>query len=219
MAIVDTWDASLPPDSENPTQGASRIREFKRAVDERLENMGAFWPDATDAASGRLTCGVQGTTGVIDLVYEADGDVAFSLHDDTAAANASAVVVGDGVGGSRPYEAQVDAVSAGALTLARALNIVSRDITGGSPYTVQADDFILYGETSAAFTVNLPAASDGTRMLIVIFPVANGVTFTPDGSDTVNGTTPSPRAGVTSGLYILVSDGVSDWHYIEIQSA
>jgi hypothetical protein len=110
-APTDNWDEANPPDSQNPKEGDDRIRETRRQMRERLVNGGHRWesgaPDL-DPDAGKHMCGVQGTTGVLDLAYEQDGDIAIVVRDGTDAGGDAEVVLGTGVGGARPYELIVD---------------------------------------------------------------------------------------------------------------
>ncbi len=170
MAISDTWDATLPPDSENPTLGANRIRELKRAIFERMDQLGADWPDGTDAASGQLTCGVQGTTGVLELAYEADGDVLLQLNDDTAAADASTLIVGTGIGGARDYTVEAEVLSAARATLSEHLilpGIVSK-VFSDSPYQMLTESIVLANGTSGDLIIDLPLAGGAEGRVVII---------------------------------------------------
>ena len=89
-APTDSWDETLPADARNPALGDDDIRDFKRQVRERMVNGGHTWEvggPSLDVDAGQHTCGVQGTTGVMDLAHEADGDVLIQCRDDTASAD------------------------------------------------------------------------------------------------------------------------------------
>ncbi len=190
MAIVDTWDALIPPDSENPQLGSQRIRELKRALFERLDQLGANWPDGTDADSGKIMCGVQGVVGVLELVYEEDGDVLMTLNDDTAAAEASRVKLGTGRGGARDYAFETETLEAARLNLTEYIissNVLKTD--ADSPYTV-VDEMLLTCSTSGGdLTVNLPEAATNQGRILIIkkATLANDVTLTPFGGESIEG--------------------------------
>lgn len=105
------WDETDPANSQDPTFGAQRIRETRQMLRERAINGGIKWETSspsTDANAGKLTCGVQGTTGILNLAHEADGDVAVVVRDGTDAGGDAEVQLGTGVGGARPYQLLVD---------------------------------------------------------------------------------------------------------------
>lgn len=105
-APTDSWDETNPPDSQDPKFGAARIRETERQIRERMVNGGHAWEvigPSLDSDAGKHKCGTQGTTGVLELAFEEDGDLLIEARDDTAASNASRVQIGDGIDGSQPY--------------------------------------------------------------------------------------------------------------------
>lgn len=169
-AIIETWDATLPPDSENPTLGANRIRELKRAIAERAINGGESYPTGAVASSGRFKCGVQGVTGVVDLVYEADDDVAVSVHDDTAATKANTVLLGTGRGGARDYTLEVENVNSArhdVSEFATLSGIVAKTFAN-SPYNVGTESIIIFNCAGGASFVDLPSAAAAAGRLLFI---------------------------------------------------
>jgi hypothetical protein len=50
--INDSWDTTTPAGGDAVSSGDDKIRELKRAVEERMKNLGLKWPSGTDAASG-----------------------------------------------------------------------------------------------------------------------------------------------------------------------
>lgn len=50
--INDSWDTTTPAGGDAVSSGDDKIRELKRAIEERMKNLGLKWPAGTDAASG-----------------------------------------------------------------------------------------------------------------------------------------------------------------------
>lgn len=53
MAYVEVWDETKPAGSRDANLGDDDIREFKRAIRERLAGGGMYWPSTDDADAGR----------------------------------------------------------------------------------------------------------------------------------------------------------------------
>lgn len=128
-APTDQWDETKPADSRQAKLGDDDIREFKRQIRERMNWAGQVWEDgssgaaAIDTDAAKLKCGVQGTTGTLVAALEEDGDDMLVFRDDTAAANASEVDIGDGTAGARPYTLNVDEINANTVTGDRIHNV------------------------------------------------------------------------------------------------
>lgn len=127
--ITKAWDTTAPAGSSFIKDGDNTIRDDKLAVKERLNNLGARWENDTNAKNGRIQCGQQGTTGECILAEEEDGDSLITLRDGTDVGGNAEVEVGDGVGGSRPYDLKVDNVACATLAASGA-------ITGDRTHTV-----------------------------------------------------------------------------------
>src|SRR3990167_2892295 len=52
MAYVETWDETKPAGSRDANLGDDDIREFKRALRERLAGGGMYFPSTDDADAG-----------------------------------------------------------------------------------------------------------------------------------------------------------------------
>ena len=53
MAYVETWDETKPAGSRDANLGDDDIREFKRAIRERLSDSGMYFPSTDDADAGK----------------------------------------------------------------------------------------------------------------------------------------------------------------------
>lgn len=232
MAIIEAWEPTLPPDSENPTQGANRMREFKRAVEERALQAGMNYPvGAADPDAGKIMAGVQGITGELALAYEADGDVMIQVNDDTAAALAARMIVGTGRGGARSYAFESEALEAATLGLSETITLsIASKVFGDSPYSVGSESILLADVTAGGMTVNLPAAVAGNVGRLLFIRVrgtsANAVIVSADGSDqiryvrrtggetTVGGITMQngpPTGSNPDGQVLLIASEVGVW--------
>lgn len=84
MALSITWDASFeaaPPDNETKRLGASRIRDHKVAIRERMQQAGINWKDSlTD--DGKLAVGVSSLTPSALRVWKSNfSDMALDITD------------------------------------------------------------------------------------------------------------------------------------------
>lgn len=84
-----------------------------------------------------------------------------------------------------------------------------------SPYTLtRTQSALLCDTTNGAITVNLPAASDLVQMRFVIRKIAgpptNVITITPNGADTINGSS-TLTINFTGSAASIFSDGASGW--------
>lgn len=136
------------------------------------------------------------TLGVVDgwtLEQESDDDLTISYYDATGTANSTPVL----------------RINNQFETNAGVFHQVSIIPQAASPYTVAATDHKMFMDTTGgAITVNLPAASAGTRELYIINHTgANNVTVTPAGADTLTG-----GGTLTPGQYgIYQSSGTTIW--------
>ncbi len=209
MAITQAWDATDPADGNNPTQGALEIRDLKAALFERFEQgLGMKWPDATEADSGRLTCGIQGTTGVIDLVYEEDGDLLLTLHDDTAGADASRMILGTGRGGARDYTFETEYVEAARVDISEYLKLtgIESKAFADSPYDVGTEGMLIYSTTGGNSVINLPAATEVGRVLMIHHyggGVSRNITVNADGTDDITYRSSFHGASSTTALIVM----------------
>jgi len=92
----------------------------------------------------------------------------------------------------------------------------SAQAPGAYPYTVSAADAqrVLLVDTSAARTINLPAAT--TAVLFCIKDTAglaatNVISLVPNGTDTIDGVNATREFNENGAWYFVVSDGVSAW--------
>lgn len=108
MAIVEAWASLLPTDSDALSDGDNKIRDYKRALRERMVNGGILWEPnggaTTDQDAGKLTCGVQGTTGILSLFENAAGVIICTVRDGTDAGGIKQLEIGDTIGGSEQYD-------------------------------------------------------------------------------------------------------------------
>lgn len=91
------------------------------------------------------------------------------------------------------------------------LTIVSKSNTD-SPYTAAAGQFVEI--TSGPFTLNLPAATTAGDVIDVFIKdaLANAVTISPDGSDTINYSSADLRVSGNARVnYTFVSSGSNNW--------
>ncbi len=176
MALVDPWDHTSPDGADNPKQGDDEMRTIKRATTERHNQGGVHWTNSAsvDQDDGKSMCGVQGTTGTLELAYEEDGDALITCRDDTAAADASQVDIGDGVGGSREYQLNVQDVNCDTVTAADTL-------TGKRTHTIsvylpaaaigRVEGLVIENQSGAAWTLK------GARAICFTKPNGGPVTI------------------------------------------
>lgn len=104
--------------------------------------------------------------------------------------------------------AETDLTSGGA---GAGLTILSKSNTD-SPYTAAAGQFVEI--TSGPFTLNLPAATTAGDVIDVFIKdaLANAVTISPDGSDTINYSSADLRVSGNARVnYTFVSSGANNW--------
>lgn len=87
------------------------------------------------------------------------------------------------------------------------------------PYTVLTSDAqkVLLIDTSAARTLNLPAATNSMYVIIkdkTGTSQTNNITITPDGTDTIDGSNSSYLIRSNYSALALVSDGVASWYVV-----
>jgi hypothetical protein len=243
MAIVEAWDATLPPGTENPALGDDRIRELKRSIAERMVNAGLGCPNGVVATAGRLACGVQGAVGKLDALYESDGTtVLLDVRDSTASTFPQGITWGSGIGGVRPYKERINEILCAKITVgvaggaglelrnegAAVINLTRFVTPAMSPYTVLAiDHILLFNATGGvaspadAITVNLPAVFGTFRRLELKLYETDGIAHVARlvcaGADTLDGA-PTPilttAVGSTRTGIIIQNDGLSRWHTI-----
>lgn len=105
---------------------------------------------------------------------------------------------------------QVVSTGTGALTIG---------VPGAYPYTVLSSDAqkVLVIDTSAARTINLPAAT--TSMYVVLkdgggSAATNNISVVPAGTDTIDGDNATYPIGANNESVGFISDGVSKWYAI-----
>ncbi len=81
MAVTEAWDETNPAGSRDPRLGDDDIRQFKKALRERMDNGGHSWenPSGTDSEAGRHRCDPSTRKFTI---YEDDGSTAAFEVDD-----------------------------------------------------------------------------------------------------------------------------------------
>lgn len=95
---------------------------------------------------------------------------------------------------------------------------VFRRVPGSYPYTVVAGDGWIEVDSTAARTINLPAASSFSagQCLTVLdgngHAGSNAISVARAGSDTINGSASAQSISSNFGWLELYSDGVSNWH-------
>lgn len=108
MAVTKAWDETLPQDADALSIGDDEIRDMKQALRERLRNGGIKWGvgggPTTDVDDGKLTCGVQGTTGILSLVENEAGTIINTIRDGTDVGGLKQWEIGDAIGGSEQYD-------------------------------------------------------------------------------------------------------------------
>lgn len=90
--INDTWDLATPTGGDSISGGDDRIRELKRAIEERMKNLGLKWPAGTDADSGILRVSADNYVADEFSIYASDEstkqvrvtDTDIELNDDTS---------------------------------------------------------------------------------------------------------------------------------------
>lgn len=96
---------------------------------------------------------------------------------------------------------------------------ISADTPASYPYTVVTGDAqkVLLIDTSAARTINLPAATNAMFFMIkdkAGTAQTNNITVTPDGTDTIDGANSNFTLNSNYGSWGFVSDGVSAWYVV-----
>lgn len=175
MALVVPWDETLPANTDSLTDGDDKIRDFKKAVRERMNNGGIKWEPAggasTDQDAGKLTCGVQGTTGILTLIENEAEVVICTVRDGTDAGGVKEYEFGDGIAGSEAYRVVADVVAGNrehtlviplpTITTGRIPGIYFHNDTSDVITIVSADLYANTGPTSTALDVDIHLHSTG----------------------------------------------------------
>lgn len=110
-------------------------------------------------------------------------------------------------------------ITSGSAIAAVGTGVITFSALSSYPYAVQTGDAqkILGVDTSAARTLNLPAATNVMWFGIkdtVGSAATNNISITPNGTDTIEGVNATIAINETLSARILISDGVSAWYFI-----
>lgn len=144
MAFIEIWDMATPSNLEGVTQGDDRIRELKRALNERMNSILQNWP-ATDPLLIKHTAmfnqnainGVPSATPTTVVVLPAGNvDATYMIHVRQvggAAAQADTILVTTSSNNTQIVYGEVKpAGSLFTLTIAGGVNVQLAQTTGGS---------------------------------------------------------------------------------------
>lgn len=107
-------------------------------------------------------------------------------------------------------------ITSGSSVVSSITNAFSTSTPGAFPYTVSAGDAqkVLLIDTSATRTINLPAATTNVMFLVkdsTGSAATNNITIVRNGANTIDGAGSNKTLAENSGLWFLISDGVSNW--------
>lgn len=107
-------------------------------------------------------------------------------------------------------------VTAGTAVNNSVSGAISSAAPGAYPYSVTASDAqrVLLVDTSSARTINLPAATTAVAFWIkdrVGSSASNNISVVPNGTDTIDGVNTTRRLAEAYGVWMFVSDGISNW--------
>jgi hypothetical protein len=94
--------------------------------------------------------------------------------------------------------------------------LIKRTAVSATPHAVAKSDYYLAVDTTAAITINLPAANAALARVLIIKDAkgtgatTNAITITPAGADT----TEVGSIAVSRGSVTLISDGTSNWESV-----
>lgn len=185
--------------------------------------------DAHDHSSGK---GVKITPSAIDINadlgfggYKAAGLKETQFNDQAAALSGASNARGlhsfngnlywvNGSGASVP-------ITSGTAVVSSITNAFATSTPGAYPYTVSVADAqkVLLFDTSAARTLNLPAAT--TVVMFIVKDITgssdtNAITVVPNGTDTIDGVNANRTLADGFGSWLFISDGVSGWAFMSL---
>lgn len=93
------------------------------------------------------------------------------------------------------------------------------DVPSSFPHTVDTDDAnkVLIIDTTAARTINLPAATTALRVVLKDGDGqanTNNISVVPDGTDLIDGANSTYTIDTDNGAFSFISDGTSKWYVI-----
>jgi len=107
-------------------------------------------------------------------------------------------------------------ITSGTSVVTSISNAFSTTTPGAYPYTISAADAqkVVLIDTSAARTVNLPAAT--TVVMFILKDIigssgTNAITVVPNGANTIDGVNANRSLSDPYGAWMFISDGVSGW--------
>lgn len=175
MAVTKAWDETDPTDADALTDGNEAIKDLKQAIRERQINGGVKWGlgggPTTDADDGKLTCGIQGTTGILTLIENEAEVVICTIKDGTDAGAIKEFEFGDGIAGSEQYRVtahtlrgnreHVAMIPVPRSSIGRVLGVAFHNNTGADITLIEVDAMCFTAPSGASVTFDIHKITSG----------------------------------------------------------